>query len=68
MHYQPVVSHDLKNARQWIRDHAPGTDRYGVAVSSQAQRLKPHAIDVRTSMDPVHWFLDGKTDVRSSYY
>jgi hypothetical protein len=26
------------------------------------------AIDVRTPMDPIHWFLDGKNDVRSSYY
>ena len=37
-------------------------------VSSQAERLKPHAIDVKTPVDPVHWFLDGKEDVRSSYY
>jgi hypothetical protein len=37
-------------------------------VSSQAERLKPHAIDVKSPMDPVHWFLDGKEDVRSSYY
>src|SRR6185312_1789193 len=29
---------------------------------------KPHAIDVRSPMDPIHWFLDGKEDVRSSYY
>lgn len=26
------------------------------------------AIDVKTSMNPVNWFLDGKDDVRSSYY
>ncbi len=37
-------------------------------MSSQAQRLKPHAIDVRTKVDPIHWFLDGKEDVRSSFY
>ncbi len=39
-----------------------------MVVSSQAHRLKPHAIDVKSPMDPVHWFLDGKEDVRSSYY
>jgi hypothetical protein len=39
-----------------------------LVVSSQAQRLKPHAIDVRAPVDPVHWFLDSKDDVRSSYY
>jgi DUF2075 family protein len=37
-------------------------------ASSQAQRLKPHAIDVKSPMDPIHWFLDSKDDVRSSYY
>ena len=30
--------------------------------------MKPHAIDVRAPLDPVHWFLDAKDDVRSSYY
>ena len=38
------------------------------AAAAEAQRLKPHAIDVKSPMDPVHWFLDDKTDVRSSYY
>jgi len=37
-------------------------------VSSQAERLKPHAIDVKSPMDPIHWFHDGKDDVRSSFY
>lgn len=37
-------------------------------MSSQAGRLKPHALDVRTPVDPVHWFLDDRDDVRSSYY
>jgi len=37
-------------------------------VSSQAQRLRPHAIDVRAKINPVHWFLHGKDDVRSSFY
>jgi len=39
-----------------------------MVVSSQAERLKPHAIDVKSPMNPIHWFLDGKEDVRSSYY
>ncbi len=29
-------------------------------------RLKPHAIDVRVAINPVHWFLNDRTDVRSS--
>ena len=39
-----------------------------VGSTFQAERLKPHAIDVKSPMDPIHWFLDGKEDVRSSYY
>jgi hypothetical protein len=31
-------------------------------------RLKPHAIDIRVSVDPVHYFLNEKDDTRSSYY
>ena len=26
------------------------------------------AVDVRATIDPIHWFLDGKEDIRSSYY
>ena len=39
-----------------------------IVVSSQALRLKPFSIDVRIPMNHVHWFLDGKDDVRSSFY
>jgi DUF2075 family protein len=31
-------------------------------------RLKPHAIDIRVSVDPVHYFLNEPEDTRSSYY
>ena len=31
-------------------------------------RLKPHAIDIRVSVDPVHYFLNDRDDTRSSYY
>jgi len=66
--YPIAVTRDLDRARQWIRDHARGSERYGVVASSQAQRLKPHAIDVRVSVDPIHWFLNDRHDTRSSYY
>ena len=62
------LARDLGTAKRWVKEHARGSERFGLVVSSQAQRLKPHAIDVRSPMDPVHWFLDGKQDVRSSYY
>jgi len=66
--YPIVITRDLDKAKRWLREKARGTERFGMVVSSQAQRLKPHAIDVRSPMDPIHWFLDDKDDVRSSYY
>ena len=66
--YPIVITRDLAKAKNWLRTHARGSERYGIVVSSQAERLKPHAIDVRSPTDPVHWFLDGKEDVRSSFY
>ena len=66
--YPIVITRDLDKAKQWLKEKARGSERYGIIVSSQAERLKPHAIDVKTPMDPIHWFLDDKDDVRSSYY
>lgn len=66
--YPIVITRSLDTAKQWLKRQARGSERYGIVVSSQAERLKPYAIDVKSPMDPVHWFLDGKEDVRSSYY
>ncbi len=66
--YPIVLTRDLSRAKRWLRERARGSERYGIVVSSQAQRLRPLAIDVRAPMDPMHWFLDGKDDIRSSFY
>jgi hypothetical protein len=66
--YPIVITRDILKAKQWLKKQARGSERYGIVVSSSAERLKPHAIDVKSPMDPIHWFLDGKDDVRSSYY
>jgi len=66
--YPIVITRDLTKAKRWLKSQARGSERYGIVVSSHAERLKPHAIDVKSPMDPIHWFLDGKEDVRSSYY
>jgi hypothetical protein len=66
--YPIVLTRDLDRAKDWLRRQARGSERYGVVVSSQAERLKPLAIDIRVKTDPVKWFLDGKDDIRSSYY
>lgn len=66
--YPLVITRDLQNAKNWLKSMARGSERFGIVVSSKAERLKPHAIDVKSPMNPVHWFLNGKEDVRSSYY
>lgn len=66
--YPIVLTRDLSRAKRWLKEQARGSERYGIVVSSQAERLRPFAIHVKSPMDPVHWFLDGKEDVRSSYY
>lgn len=66
--YPIVITRSLSTAKEWLKHQARGSERYGIVVSSQAERLKPYAIDVKSPMDPIHWFLDGKEDVRSSYY
>ena len=66
--YPIVVTRNLTRAKQWIRSRARGTERYGLVASSKAMRLKPLAIDIRVSVDPVHRFLDGPEDVRASTY
>ncbi|MFN2491675.1 MAG: DUF2075 domain-containing protein [Pyrinomonadaceae bacterium] len=66
--YPIVITRDLSKAKQWLRVQARGSERYGIVVSSQAERLRPHAIFVKSPTNPIHWFLGGKEDIRSSYY
>ncbi len=66
--YPVALTRDLATAKAWLRTKARGDERYGIVVSSNAQRLKPLAIDIKSPMNPVNWFLEGKMDVRSSYY
>jgi DUF2075 family protein len=66
--YPIVITRELSKAKQWLKSKARGTERYGLVVSSKASRLKPDGIDVKSPMNPVNWFLEGKEDVRSSYY
>ena len=63
-----VLTRDLAEAKAWVRSQARGSERFGLLASSKAMRLKPHAVDIRVSVDPVHYFLNEREDVRSSYY
>ena len=66
--YPIVLTRDLNKAKGWLREHARGSERYGLLASSKAYRLKPLAIDMRCQPDTVHWFLDDIDDVRSSLF
>jgi len=66
--YPIVLTRDISAAKDWLRVRARGTERTGIVVSSQAERLRPQGIHVKAPMNPVHWFLADKDDVRSSYY
>lgn len=66
--YPIVLTRDLKKAKKWLKEKARGSERYGMVVSSQAYRLKPLAVDVKSPINHVNWFLDGKDDIRSSYF
>lgn len=63
-----ALTRDLEKAKAWTRFHARGSERFGLLASSKAMRLKPHAVDIRVNVDPVHYFLNDRHDVRSSYY
>ena len=66
--YPIVITRNLFKAKQWLKHQARGSERYGIVVSSQAERLKPQCIFVKSPVNPIHWFLNGKDDTRSSYY
>lgn len=76
--YKDVVSHgypimltrDMNKARQWLRQHARGSQQTGILISKVSARFKPLAVHVlpQDEDNAVHWFLEDKTDVRSSNY
>ena len=68
--YPIVLTRDMDNAREWLRSKARGSQQTGVLVSKVAARFKPLAVHILAQGDEnaVHWFLEDKTDVRSSNY
>lgn len=64
--YPIVLTRSLDKAKQWLKSHARGSERYGLLASSKAERLKAISINVRYQPDFVHWFLEDENDIRSS--
>lgn len=66
--YPIVLTRDHQKAKQWLKTKARGSERYGMIVSSRAERLRPLAIDVKRKIDVEHWFLEDKKDLQSSFF
>ena len=67
--YPVLLTRDIEKARRWLRKMARGTQQTGILITKAASRYQPLAINVIEGDDnTVHWFLEDKTDVRSSNY
>lgn len=68
--YPILLTRDINKARTWLRSKARGTQQTGILVTKVAARFKPQAVNVLAQGDEnaVHWFLEDKTDIRSSNY
>lgn len=66
--YPIALTRNLQIAKKWLKEHARGTERYGLIASSGAYRLKSFGVHVKSSIDPPNWFLNDKEDIRSSYF
>ena len=68
--YPIVLTRDMDKARAWLRKMARGSQQTGVLVSKVAARFKPLAVNIlaQDEENAVHWFLEDKTDIRSSNY
>ena len=68
--YPIILTRDMAKARKWLHEKVRGTERTGILVTKESARFKPLAIHILPSGDEnaVHWFLEDKTDTRSSNY
>ena len=66
--YPVYVTRSLNTAKAWLKNHARGSERYGLVAEANAIRLKPDGVFVKSEIDPANWFLADKDDVRSSFY
>lgn len=68
--YPIVLTRDMEKAKRWLHSKVRGTERTGVLITKESARYKPLGIHVLPSDDAnaVHWFLEDKSDTRSSNY
>ena len=66
--YPTKITRDLEKAKEWLRNSARGSERYGLVAEANAIRLKADGVFVKSEIEPENWFLSDRSDVRSSYY
>ena len=66
--YPIVLTRSLIEASTRLRARARGSERIGLVASSGALRLKPEGLHVKADIEAPTWFLNLRSDVRSSFY
>lgn len=66
--YPIKITRNLERAKNWVKNKARGSERYGLLASSKALRLKAVGIYVKNELSAPHYFLEPKDDARSSFY
>lgn len=67
--YPIYLTRNINTAKYWIKQQAKNKNcRYGLIASSQAKRLRAEGIWVECKCKPEKWFLEGKDDIKSSYF
>ena len=68
--YPIVLTRDMEKAKRWLHEKVRGSEKTGVLITKESARYKPLGIHVLQSDDEnaVHWFLEDRTDTRSSNY
>ncbi|MEE2001990.1 DUF2075 domain-containing protein [Alkalimonas sp. MEB108] len=66
--YPIVLSRDLAQARDWLKQQTLANRRSGLLASSNAIRLKAEGIFVKNTIEPEKWFLAAPNDIRSSNF
>jgi hypothetical protein len=66
--YPIQLTRDLDQVRRWLKYQARGSERYGLLASSGAYRLRAEGLHVKAKIAAPTWFLNDRSDVRSSFY
>lgn len=66
--YPILITRDINKAKQWLREKARGSERYGIVASSNSRRLKPYGLFSQLKIDASDWFLNSKDDIDASYF